>query len=90
MDVAKVLSAAVDQLSAAGGKVVLVLDQPDLWLAAAGPGDGVTNGSLKDLVLDLREVGSTRCLSRPALVSSSLPLPPPPLPPTPGGPYGTC
>ncbi|KAJ4417597.1 hypothetical protein N0V82_006070 [Gnomoniopsis sp. IMI 355080] len=54
-DVAKSLSAAVDQLSAVGGKVVLVLDQPDVWLAAAGAGDGVTSGSLRDLVLDLRE-----------------------------------
>lgn len=60
-DVAKSLHAAVDQLCAAGGKVVLVLDQPDLWLATAGPGDGVTSGSLKDLVLDLREVGSIIC-----------------------------
>lgn len=63
-DVAKSLHAAVDQHCAAaggaggagGGKVVLVLDQPDLWLATAGPGDGVTSGSLRDLVLDLREV----------------------------------
>lgn len=56
-DVAKSLSAAVDQLCAQGGKVVLVLDQPDVWLATAGAGDGVTSGSLRDLVLDLREVG---------------------------------
>lgn len=60
-DVAKSLHAAVDQLCAAGGKVVLVLDQLDLWLATAGPGDGVTSGSLRDLVLDLREVGSIIC-----------------------------
>lgn len=62
-DVAKSLHAAVDQLCAAGGKVVLVLDQPDLWLATAGTGDGVTSGTLRDLVLDLREVGSTICCS---------------------------
>lgn len=59
VDVAKTLHDTVDQLRAAGGKVVLVLDQPDLWLATAGTGDGVTNGSLRDLVLDLREVCST-------------------------------
>lgn len=60
-DVAKTLSAAVEKLGAGGGKVVLVLDQPDLWLAAAGPGDAVTSGSLRDLVLDLREVSLTTC-----------------------------
>lgn len=33
-----------------------MLDQPDVWLAAAGAGDGVASGSLRELVLDLREV----------------------------------
>ncbi|KAJ4386229.1 hypothetical protein N0V93_009122 [Gnomoniopsis smithogilvyi] len=54
-DVAKSLSAAVDQLCAQGGKIVLVLDQPDVWLATAGTGNGVTSGNLRDLILDLRE-----------------------------------
>lgn len=45
------------ELAGGGGeKVVLVLDQPDAWLAAAGAGDGVTSSSLRELVLDLREV----------------------------------
>lgn len=63
MDVARTLNAAVDRLQAAasggnsgGAKVVLVLDQPDVLLAAAGAGDGVTSASLRDVVLDLREV----------------------------------
>lgn len=70
-DVARTLNAAVDQLllqqqqqqqqhasgSARGsGKVVLVLDQPDMLLAAAGDGDGVTSESLRDVILGLRDV----------------------------------
>lgn len=57
--VARALGAAVDQLRGhgdGGGDVVLVLDQPDVLLAAAGPGYGVTGASLRDMVLDLREV----------------------------------
>lgn len=57
-DVARMLNAAVDQLRGGGDatKVALVLDQPDVLLAAAGTGDGVTSASLRELVLDLREV----------------------------------
>lgn len=57
-DVARVLGAAVERLQAAGGKVVLILDQPDVLLAAASPGDGVTGTAWKDVVLGLREVSS--------------------------------
>lgn len=56
-DVARVLGAAVERLRAAGGKVILILDQPDVLLAAASPGDGVTGTAWKDVVLGLREVG---------------------------------
>lgn len=61
-DVARDLHAVVDQAQAAAArraahnKVILVLDQPDVLLAAAGPGDGVTSTALRELVLDLREV----------------------------------
>lgn len=57
--VARTLGAAVDRLRGAGdadADVVLVLDQPDALLAAAGPGDGVTSVGLREVVLDLREV----------------------------------
>lgn len=57
-DVARVLGAAVERLQAAGGKVVLILDQPDVLLAAASPGDGVAGTAWKDVVLGLREVSS--------------------------------
>lgn len=57
-DVARVLGAAVEKLQTAGGKVVLILDQPDVLLAAASPGDGVTGTAWKDVVLGLREVSS--------------------------------
>lgn len=57
-DVARVLGAAVEKLQAAGGKVVLILDQPDVLLAAASPGDGVTGTAWKDVVLGLREVSA--------------------------------
>lgn len=57
-DIARVLGAAVERLQAAGGKVVLILDQPDVLLAAASPGDGVTGTAWKDVVLALREVSS--------------------------------
>lgn len=56
-DVARTLHATVDQASVGGEKkVVLVLDQPDAWLAAAGAGEQVTSASVRELVLDLREV----------------------------------
>ncbi|KUI61985.1 hypothetical protein VP1G_09148 [Cytospora mali] len=54
-DIARALSVAVVQLQAArgsAGKIVLVLDQPDVLLAA---GDGVTSTALRDVILDLRE-----------------------------------
>ncbi|KAI7784624.1 hypothetical protein LA080_009561 [Diaporthe eres] len=54
-DVARVLGAAVERLQAQGGKVVLILDQPDVLLAAASPGDGVTGTAWKDVLLGLRE-----------------------------------
>ncbi|ROW10184.1 hypothetical protein VMCG_01688 [Cytospora schulzeri] len=57
-DIARTLNAAVAQLEAArgmAGKVVLVLDQPDLLLAAAAAEDGTTSTALRDVVLDLRE-----------------------------------
>ncbi|KAJ0123441.1 hypothetical protein J7T55_011906 [Diaporthe amygdali] len=54
-DVARALGAAVERLQAAGGKVVLLLDQPDLFLAAASPGDGVTGTAWREVVLGLRE-----------------------------------
>ncbi|KAG6367212.1 hypothetical protein INS49_001397 [Diaporthe citri] len=54
-DVARVLGAAIERLQAAGGKVVLILDQPDVLLAAASPGDGVTGTAWKDVLLGLRE-----------------------------------
>lgn len=57
-DVARVLGAAVEKLQAAGGKVVLILDQPDVLLAAASPGDGVTGTAWKYVVLGLREVSA--------------------------------
>lgn len=58
-DVARTLHATIGAAQAAQGqanKVILVLDQSDVLLAAAGPGDGVTSTGLRDLVLDLREV----------------------------------
>lgn len=59
-DVARTLGAAAAQLGAArgtAGKVVLVLDQPDVLLAAAAAEeDGATGTALRDVVLDLREV----------------------------------
>lgn len=57
-DVARVLGAAAEGLQAAGGKVILILDQPDVLLAAASLGDGVTGTAWKDVVLGLREVSS--------------------------------
>lgn len=58
-DVATVLGAAAERLQAAGSKVVLILDQPDVCLAAASPGDGVTGTAWRDVVLGLREVSSS-------------------------------
>ncbi|PSS03253.1 hypothetical protein BD289DRAFT_219691 [Coniella lustricola] len=54
-DVARTINAAIQKQQQQQRRVVLVLDQPDMLLAAAGAGDGVTSGSLRDLVLDLRE-----------------------------------
>lgn len=61
-DIARALNAAVAQLEVTAarggmaGKVVLVLDQPDVLLAAAAADeDGATSMALRDVVLDLRE-----------------------------------
>ncbi|KAI3398615.1 hypothetical protein diail_8963 [Diaporthe ilicicola] len=54
-DVARALGAAVERLQAASGKVVLIMDQPDLYLAAASPGDGATGTAWEDALLGLRE-----------------------------------
>ncbi|KAG8167407.1 hypothetical protein KVR01_003096 [Diaporthe batatas] len=54
-DAARVLGTAVEKLQAGGGKVVLVMDQPDVLLAAASPADGVTGTAWKDVVLGLRQ-----------------------------------
>lgn len=59
-DVLRSLGAAVAQLQAArgaGGKVVLLLDEPDLLLAtAAADRDGMTSTALGDVIHELREV----------------------------------
>lgn len=58
-DVARTLHAVIDAQTVGRGqqaKVILVMDQPDLLLAAAGPGDGVTSTGLRELILELREV----------------------------------
>lgn len=73
-DVARTLNAAAAHLEAArgtAGKVVLVLDQPDVLLAAAAAEDGVTSTALRDVVLDLREVSSPRMLNLTVLSSIS-------------------
>ncbi|POS78493.1 hypothetical protein DHEL01_v203099 [Diaporthe helianthi] len=57
-DAAKVFGTAVERLQAAGGKIILILDQPDVLLAAASPGDGVTGTAWKDVVLGLREASA--------------------------------
>lgn len=58
-DVGNVLHAAVDELKAHsdGPKVVVVADQVDFLLAAAGGEGGVSALALGELLLDLREVG---------------------------------
>ena len=59
-DVSRALNTAVDGLQAKGqGKVILVIDQLDFLLAATAE-DEVTGTALRDMVLDLREVGITR------------------------------
>ncbi|TPX10712.1 uncharacterized protein E0L32_008281 [Thyridium curvatum] len=71
--IGRTIHAAVDELlasSGAGGgqpKVVLVIDQPDLLLAATAgdesalrQGSAVTSGGLQDLLLDLRELSRDR------------------------------
>lgn len=59
MDVARVLHAAVDALTAhsSGRRVVVVIDQLDFLLAAAGGEGGVSALALRELLFDLREVG---------------------------------
>jgi len=58
-DVARILHAAVDALTAHSGgpRVVVVVDQLDLLLAAAGGEGGVSALALRELLFDLREVG---------------------------------
>jgi hypothetical protein len=55
-DVTRVLGMAVDKLHAAGDNVILILDQPDVLLAAASPEDSVTVAAWKDVILGIREV----------------------------------
>lgn len=58
-DVAKMINAVIQkQQQQQQRRIVLILDQPDVLLAAAAAGDGVNSGSLRDLVLDLREVSA--------------------------------
>lgn len=64
-DVARVLGAAVERLQVTGGKVILILDQPDVLLAAASPGDGATGTAWKDVLLGLREVSYFRPFKAP-------------------------
>lgn len=80
--VSQALNAAVDQLRGGSeGKeqpLVLVLDQPDVLLATAGPNDGVTSASLRELVLDLREVSGTQvsaCATSCAMATTGGDLP---------------
>ncbi|KAF3768479.1 hypothetical protein M406DRAFT_344661 [Cryphonectria parasitica EP155] len=56
-DVARTLHAAIDQpLSSSTGPVVLLMDQPDVLLAAAGGvAEGIDSWGLRELVLDLQE-----------------------------------
>ncbi|KAK0655528.1 hypothetical protein B0T16DRAFT_499467 [Cercophora newfieldiana] len=54
-EVGRVLRGAVDDMVAKGGKVVLVVDQLDFLLAAAGGEGGVSGVELRELLLDLRE-----------------------------------
>lgn len=65
-DIARVLHAVLEAQTAQGqAKVILVLDQPDVLLAAAGPGDGVSSTGLREVVLDLREA----CLASIGLIT---------------------
>ncbi|KAF9871917.1 hypothetical protein CkaCkLH20_10549 [Colletotrichum karsti] len=52
-DVQRELEAAVSDVAVADGKTVLIVDQPDLLLAAAG--EGVTGLTLRNLLLDVQE-----------------------------------
>ncbi|TDZ46823.1 hypothetical protein CTRI78_v008934 [Colletotrichum trifolii] len=52
-DIQRELDAAVADVSAPGVKTVLIVDQPDLVLAATG--DEVTGLGLRDMLLDVRE-----------------------------------
>ncbi|KDN61718.1 hypothetical protein CSUB01_04419 [Colletotrichum sublineola] len=52
-DIQRELEAAVADVSAAGAKTVLVLDQPDLLLAASG--EGLTGLALRNMLLDVQE-----------------------------------
>ncbi|KAK2037816.1 hypothetical protein LZ31DRAFT_480230 [Colletotrichum somersetense] len=52
-DLQRELEGAVADVSAAGAKTVLVLDQPDLLLAASG--EGLTGLALRNMLLDVQE-----------------------------------
>ncbi|KAK1991484.1 hypothetical protein LX36DRAFT_590371 [Colletotrichum falcatum] len=52
-DMQRELEGAVADVSAAGAKTVLVLDQPDLLLAASG--EGLTGLALRNMLLDVQE-----------------------------------
>ncbi|KAK2026461.1 hypothetical protein LX32DRAFT_665289 [Colletotrichum zoysiae] len=52
-DMQRELDGAVADVSAAGAKTVLVLDQPDLLLAASG--EGLTGLALRNMLLDVQE-----------------------------------
>jgi elongator complex protein 6 len=55
-EVGKLLRKAVDELAAKAGKVVLVIDQLDFLLAAAGGEGGAAGVELREVLLELREV----------------------------------
>jgi elongator complex protein 6 len=50
---------AIKTLQGDGGKIVLVIDQMDLLLAAGG--DQVTAGGMGDILMGLREVNRSFC-----------------------------
>jgi elongator complex protein 6 len=55
-DVGRVLHSVVDGMLAAGGKVVMVLDQVDVLLATAGEEEGGMATRLGEVIMDLQEV----------------------------------
>ncbi|KAK0633691.1 hypothetical protein B0T14DRAFT_533851 [Immersiella caudata] len=55
IEVGRVLRMAVDELAAKGREVVLVVDQLDFLLAAAGGEGGIVGVELREVLLELRE-----------------------------------